>query len=354
VSKQRIIHLTPPSIEPEHIKTKTVCIRAHRERIFQISTQQHNDKLICHNYGHGGAGWTFLFACINESMKQFEQQLIREPELKNKPIVIIGAGCYGQLTAITLARMGHTVRIVAKETDNTASHKAAGFFFPRPRKYSKPAERVIFEALGMESFLIYRDIMLGKHPFIEGGPKMLPAYYSQYIDPGFAPHIAKELLEPAENVTVDFGTSKTYDLIQYKTIFINTPAILQELERNIAELGIDITTQEVDTFDELPESIIFNCAGLGAKKLAPDKRIVPVQGHLINLHNQPNPEQLQYLLNVKVTTQDLGKPRDELIYYAPKESGILGITFKRGQDSLTTNLHEFDRLLLRCRDYFGV
>lgn len=44
---------------------------------------------------------------------------------------------------------------------------------------------------------------------------------------------------------------------------------------------------------------------------------------------------------------------DELIYFAPKECGILGITFIRGEDSLTSHQHEFDRLLQRCKDFFG-
>ena len=60
------------------------------------------------------------------------------------------------------------------------------------------------------------------------------------------------------------------------------------------------------------------------------------------------------MLNVKVAvTNPDGKLRDELIYYAPREGGTLGITFIRGQDSLTTNAHEFDRLLDRCKNFFG-
>ena len=61
------------------------------------------------------------------------------------------------------------------------------------------------------------------------------------------------------------------------------------------------------------------------------------------------------MLNVKVVMTDaLGNSRDELIYYSPKESGVLGITFIRGKRALLANEHEFDRLLLRCHDFFGV
>lgn len=354
MNTQRIIKLIPPCISAEHIKEKIICIRAHRERLFCVTTDLLNNKLICHNYGQGGAGWTFLFGCVNESIRQFEYQLKQNPAFKNKPISIIGAGCYGLLTAIILARKGHSVRIIAKDTKDISSYKAAGFFFPRARKSSTPQERAIFESSGMESYQTYLQIIQGTHPFIKQGPQLLPAYFGLDIDPGFAPYILRGLVAAPEKVTINFGNGKSYEAIEYKTIFINSSAIMQELQRTIQELDIAITQAQVNSFNDIPESIIFNCAGLGAKNLAGDTRIIPVQGHLITLKDQPPLEQLQYMINVKVTMKNAqGMLRDELIYYAPKESGILGITFLRGQDSLTANQDEFDRLLQRCQDYFG-
>ena len=103
----RTIYLTPPSISEDHIQEKIVCIRTHRERIFQITSELKDEKLICHNYGHGGAGWTFLFGSVPESIRQLNTQLQSNPSYKSKPICVIGAGCYGLLTAIELARAGH-------------------------------------------------------------------------------------------------------------------------------------------------------------------------------------------------------------------------------------------------------
>ncbi|MDR3550479.1 MAG: FAD-dependent oxidoreductase [Candidatus Babeliales bacterium] len=351
---QQIIKLTPPLISAEHIKEKITCIRAHRERIFYVSTQLHNNKLICHNYGHGGAGWTFLFGSVTESIRQFEAQLELHEQFENKPITIIGAGCYGLLTAITLARKGYTVNIVAADTENIPSNKAAGFFFPRHRKCSNPQEIEVFKTTGIESYQSYLSIINGTHSFIKSGPKLLPGYFGLDIDPGFAPYIEHGLIDAPKRVTIDFGNGKTYQAMEYKTLFINSSAIMQELYRNIQELGIIIEKKHITSFDEIAQSIIFNCAGLGAKNLTHDKKIVPVQGHLIILKDQPDMHALQYMINMKVTmTNSDGKKRDELIYYAPKESGILGVTFIRGQDSLTANQHEFDRLLQRCHDYFG-
>jgi len=350
---KRIVHLTPPQLSDEQIAEKITCIRAHRERLFNTTTEISNGKLICHNYGQGGAGWTFLFGCVHESIRQFEEYLHEHPTYKNKPIAIIGAGCYGLLTATMLARKGYSVRIIAPETKAIPSYKAAGFFFPRPRKSSTPHETAVFHERGIESYRTYQQIMRGEHPFIKQGAKQVPAYFGMDIDPGFAPYIAEGLIAAPEEVTIHFGNNKIYDVMEYQLIFMDTAMLMKELERNVASLNIARIAQTITNFDDVIEPIIFNCSGFGAKELTHDPRLVPVQGHLITLKNQPI-EQLQYMINVKVIMPSIkGTPRDELIYFAPKEDGILGITFIRGQDSLTANQHEFDRLLERCRTFFG-
>ena len=206
----------------------------------------------------------------------------------------------------------------------------------------------------MESYKSYLRIAQGGHPFVRFGARVVPAYYGCDIDPGFAPYCAAGLIPIPEKVYIDFGNGKRHEAMEYQTIFIDSALIMKELHRACVELGILITLEEVTSFNEVHESIIFNCTGLGAKKLTGDHRIIPVQGHLILLQNQPPLEELQYLINVKVTmTNAFGGLRDELIYYAPKESGIVGITFIRGQDSVTANQHEFERLIQRCQEFFG-
>lgn len=350
----RTIILKPPLFSPEYIKEKITCIRSHRERIFRVDTEMANDSLICHNYGHGGAGWTFLFGSVNESIRQMESQIQQNPHLANQSICVIGAGCHGLLTALTLYHKGYQVRIVAQETENLQSDKAAGFFFPRHRKCSNAQERLQFESVGIESYQEYLRIIAGTHPFIAQGPALLPAYFSPDIDPGFGQYISRELIAQPEYVMIDFGNGKNYEALEYKIIFINPSNLMKELRKKIAASSIGIEKKSIEKFSDLQEKIIFHCSGLHAKKLTNDPRLVPVQGHLISLQNQPDISKLQYLLNIKITmTSPKGTPRDELIYFAPKESGILGITFIRGQECPTTNPHEFDRLLERCQKFFG-
>jgi D-amino-acid oxidase len=346
--------LTAPYISEAHCLEKIVCIRAHRERIFHIATQEKYGKLLVHNYGHGGAGWTFLFGSVHEALRLFDQAINKKELLRKQKIAVVGAGCYGLLTALMLTQQGFEVKIIARETEGVPSTKAAGFFFPRYRKCSNEQEKELFIRLGQESYKTYLSLIQGIHPFLHAGARLLPAYYGLDIDPGFSSYITEGLLAAPQKVQVHFDSGKSYIMQEYMTVFIETNILLQELWNSFKQWDIELTRQEIQSFEELDESIIFNCAGMGAQKLAEDTRIVPVQGHLIALKNQPPREYLQYMLNVKITMTDLkGRPRDELIYYAPKKEGIVGITFLRGQNSLTTNLHEFDRLIERCHKFFG-
>lgn len=349
---KKIIHLDPPHISANHIKEKISCIRAHRERLFRVEIEQRDNQLICHNYGQGGAGFTFLFGCTAQSMAQFQQAVEIKPSLKKEPIAVIGAGVYGLLTAIELARHGYRPTIIAKQFDDLPSDKAAGFFFPRPRKSSTPAEREIFISYGLHSYRTYAQIAQGTHPFLSVGARMIDSYFSPEIDPGFSPLLEAKLMPSPKQVIIDFGSAKQYPAIAYQQLFIQTKPLMAQLRQLISAYGISMTQADVARFDELPHAIVFNCSGYGAKKLAADARIVPVQGHLISLRNQsPIPN---YLLNVTTLMTDLrGRPRNELIYYAPKDEGILGITFIRGQESIDANSHEFERLLERCSHFFG-
>lgn len=354
---KRIVKLEPPLFSDSYIEEKISCIRGHRERIFEVSAKIEFDRLIINNYGQGGAGWTFLFGCVNKAINLFKNSLLDKAQYRDKPITVIGAGCYGLLTAIQLKQRGYSVKIVAQEITNITSYKAAGFFFPRHRKSSTPEEIALFQEMGLASYITYKEIATGNHNLVKAGAKILPAYFGSEIDPGYSYYIEKQLIDMPEEVIIDFGNNKQYEAVEYKTIFINPTIMMQELNRIISDLNIKIIKTKITSFQDtkLENEIIFNCAGLGAKELTGDKKIVPVQGHLISLKNQPNTERLQYMINMRVlSVTPAGNPRYELIYFSPKNSGILGITFIRGQDSITENSHEFGRILDRCRDFFGV
>ncbi|MGE0010183.1 MAG: FAD-dependent oxidoreductase [Candidatus Babeliales bacterium] len=335
------IHLTPPILSADHIEEFLSCIRPKHANGYQLYGEVKNDKLIIHNYGHSGSGWTLLFGVIEQVLEEFEAQLTQHPSFKSKPICVIGAGCMGLLSAIALAQKGYAVTIVAKQFDNTTSQNAVGLFFPYTaftpvyNKYQRAQEVSLRE---------YTAIINGEHPFIApSAAQRLPQYVdltSKYSRLNFwgLPKLA----------TLDFGNGKQHAVREYNTLFIHTYHMMQQMKAHAQKLGISLHERTITSFDELDESIIINCTGLGAQQLNNDSGIIPVQGHLIRLKEQPIAA-LTYIIHVRVMQH--GKPA--YIYFAPKASGILGITYIEGVRDTQTNMHEFNAMLERARDYFG-
>ncbi len=350
--RQKTIYLTPPDLANENVAEKITCIRGHRERIARVEPEVIGSKVVFHNYGQGGAGWTFLFGCVHESLRQFNNYAQHKPK---RPIAVIGAGAYGLLTAVMLTRAGYSITLYASQELDLASDKAAGFFFPRWRKKSTPEEIALFLRYGINSYTNYALISSGKHPFITYGAHFLPAYYSYSNDPGLAPYVERGLMSPPESVCIDFQNGLAYQVLAYESLFVDVPAMMAEFKRLQKELTIPLVIKTVESLEyDLAEQIIFNCTGWGAQKLTGDSLLVPIQGHLITLKNQSNQSALKYLINVKIPMpHPKGGAKDELLYYAPKSEGVIGITFMRGQADPAANQQEFARLIDRARTFFG-
>ena len=55
---RRRVRLTPLRVAPELIIRTTVGLRPHRPHGFVLRAEKLGEKLLVHNYGHGGAGWS--------------------------------------------------------------------------------------------------------------------------------------------------------------------------------------------------------------------------------------------------------------------------------------------------------
>ena len=53
-----IRYINPPKFDKGCIGKKIVCYRPMRDLGPQILLERNNNKLIVHNYGHGGSGWS--------------------------------------------------------------------------------------------------------------------------------------------------------------------------------------------------------------------------------------------------------------------------------------------------------
>lgn len=333
-----IIHLTPPSISNAHVAEKITCIRPRHRLATQVYGEEKYGKFIYHNYGHGGSGWTMLFGSIQRMLNDFDKKLELDTTLKNKPVRVVGAGCIGMLSAIVLAERGHNVSIIAQATDNLTSHRAVGVFFPCSR-FAKSKQQ---KQINTDSLLTCKSILAESHRFLTPDTvKLLPDYVDLDND-----YSGLDFWGPGNVVTLDFGNGKQHNVMAYKTILINVHETMRQLRAYAHKLGIPITIGTVATLEELNEPIVINCAGLGARTLNADKYLMPVQGHLLQLHNQPIKD-LQYVINIK------NNQTERLLYFAPKGYGIIGVTNIDNEERLDTNSHEFDNLLNDAGNFFG-
>jgi glycine/D-amino acid oxidase-like deaminating enzyme len=76
----------------------------------------------------------------------------------------------------------------------------------------------------------------------------------------------------------------------YHTLLIEPPVYLTALLRDFYIAGGRLVVKEFRSRKEiarLPESVIFNCTGLGARALFADEELIPVRGQLEILLPQP-------------------------------------------------------------------
>jgi len=77
---------------------------------------------------------------------------------------------------------------------------------------------------------------------------------------------------------------------QYNTMLIEPPVYLNALLRDFYIAGGKLVVKEFRSREEikrLPEQVIFNCTGLGARALFGDQQLEPVRGQLEVLLPQP-------------------------------------------------------------------
>ncbi len=76
-------------------------------------SQEENGKTVYHNYGHGGAGISIAYGCVQHV---FNNIFLPDKVDKNKEIGIIGAGIIGLTSAYFLVKNGYKVNMYAELT----------------------------------------------------------------------------------------------------------------------------------------------------------------------------------------------------------------------------------------------
>lgn len=347
-----VVKLKPPVLSPATILKRVACTRPMREGSFNISTEILFGKNLVHCYGHGGSGWNTLFGSVSRAIGLFQKDLAPS---KQRPIRIIGAGCMGLTTAIELAQRGYRVAgVTAKDIYDIPSWQAAGYFALVSVKTS-PEEKSHLDELTFNTFKTYQQIEKRSHSYIsQDSVRYMPVFCSEGTESGVEFLESQNLIPPRQEVILDFANGvRHFHFEKYMTYFIDTVKFMKQLTAEIKNLGIPIDIQEIHSFDQVEEEIVFDCSGLGGRRLNHDNKMIPVRGHLILLNELSGTGHMDYMIYSKVHNGD----EEAYIYMFPKTKavsshepegipcrGVLGATFIPDCDKLSPeDLAELDR-----------
>ena len=334
--------LAPVKVSRDRIIREIVGLRPFRAEGFVVEAQRVGAKLLVHNYGHGGAGITLSWGTASQAVDLIRgfspAPVARSRRPAPRRFAVIGCGVNGLSTAIMLQRLYQdgpgTVTIYAKDLPpNTTSNIAAGYWSPVSLYDSDAASTKFVEQMRSAARISNRAFQL-----LVG-----PAYGVRWLDI-FTLHRTEVSLQgelpggndlyPQQMIHRDPANYFGVPIVrQYSSMMIESPVYLRALLRDFYAAGGRIVVKEFRSRDEvlrLPESVIFNCSGLGARQLFGDEKLIPVRGQLEVLLPQP-----------EIDYGYIGPG-----HMFPRSDGIfLGGTFDRDDWSLEVRRDQADRIL---------
>lgn len=330
-------HLAPVKVSRDRVIREVVGLRPFRPEGFRVEAERVGNKLLVHNYGHGGAGITLSWGTAALAMDLARDSLgarvssnVARPQRRAQQTVrrnfaVLGCGVNGLSTARLLQRQFEgTVTLYAKDLPpETTSNIAGGFWSP-----TSVFDDTVVTTKFTEQFRLACRISNRAFQNLVG-----PEYGVRWIDTFELlrneaslshEHTGGDDLYPAKEIHRDPDHYFGFPYVkQFSTMLIEPPVYLNALLRDFYIAGGKLVVKEFRSREEimrLPAQVIFNCTGLGAKALFNDEQMEPVRGQLEVLLPQP---EIDYCY--------LGGG-----YMFPRSDGIvLGGTFDHGDWSLT-------------------
>jgi D-amino-acid oxidase len=278
----RLPHLVPVNASWDRVIRTTVGLRPHRDPGFVLKADRLGDKLLVHNYGHGGAGMSLAWGT-----GLMAAELATEHQ--SRAVAIIGCGSVGLTSARQLQRRGFDVTIYAAAVPPyvTSNMSLAGFTplsglvtpdrrTPEWDAQYRRAVDISYRQLQLmtgagygvswiDNFSLFNEIR-NPPPADPNRPAPLPDLLPDEI-----------LLQPGEH---PFPTKYAR---WSPSLRIEPSLYLDALVRDVRLWGGKIVIRKFDAprdLAALPEPIVINCSGLGAKELFGDGELVPLKGQL--------------------------------------------------------------------------
>jgi glycine/D-amino acid oxidase-like deaminating enzyme len=257
------------------------------------------DKIVVHNYGHGGSGWSLSWGsssiAVEKTLATGEQD-----------VAVLGCGALGITSAILLQQAGAKVTVYARERPpDVRSSRATGSWTPDSRIALSDSVTsgfpALWETMCRRSFHKYESY-LG----LAGNPVEWTDRYSLSDSPPSERHVRNrnagelsfaryqdrvaDLTLHSEELPPGRHPFPTRYACRNSSLTFNIAAYSRQLLTDFFLAGGKIERVEFHAPSELrqlAQKVIINVPGYGARSLWNDDSIVPVRGQIAWLIPQP-------------------------------------------------------------------
>ncbi|MDH3439245.1 MAG: FAD-binding oxidoreductase [Gammaproteobacteria bacterium] len=326
-----------PRISRENVIREVVGHRPYRAKGFVVRSEKLGDKVVVHNYGHGGSGislsWGSSALAVRETLG-----------MEHRDVAVIGSGVMGLTSVRLLQDAGWNVTIYTRDMARHATSNVAGGEWAPGGAHDPDVSTDVFKSRLMFAARIAHHAYtnLGGADY---GIRWLERYRpsNEMRDPSASMfsdlYPYEDVLGPGEH---PFPT--TYCGVAV-TMIVEPARLLRRLTEDVHQAGGTFVIRNFDDKEELltlPEPVIFNCTGLGARALFGDEDLVPAKGQLLFM--PPDPD-VDYLTS--------GGGEGRLYMYSRSDVLLLGTTFKPGDWSTNPEPEETERILREHQRLFA-
>ncbi len=303
-------------------------LRPYRPSGFVLRAERMGDKVLIHNYGHGGCGITLSWGTAKLAVDLALAQ-------SHRKAAVLGCGVVGLATARLLQDHGFEVTIYTRDLPpNTTSNIAGGLWAPFTIADEDRRTSAFDAQLAQSSRFSHRyyQNLVGERYGIRWLPLYMPSDNPEF-DPPWPWTLAPELYRITNLGKGDHPFPQRFAVRVYFMLIepaIYLPSVLADFRIAGGQVLLR-DFSDIPAVLQLKEPVIVNCTGLGAKTLFRDEELIPAKGQLSFLVPQP---ELNYMY--------IEGPN----YMFPRRDGVLlGGTFERGVGTLEPDEAVIARML---------